>query len=235
VAQTVLVQAAPTLAETRFLLQLAEQHEDIAAVVGWVDLAAPRAASQLADLAMHPKFKGIRPMLQDLPEVDWLLHAPTADALLTLKQHGLRLDALVRPAQLPALIAFARKHPTLPIVLDHAGKPPLRQGPHAIKSWEHRLRELAELPQVYCKVSGLLTELSAGQGPQALDPIWQVLLEAFGPQRLMWGSDWPVLNLAGDYATWTAQCEAWFLSLAPDEQAAIWRKNAQRFYALEQV
>lgn len=226
--QTVLVQAADSTAETEFLLELANRHDFIGGVVGWVDLSHPDAVRTLEGWARHPKFKGVRPMLQDLPDVDWIERAPRPDAMHSLIELGLRFDALVKPEHLPSLLRFARAWPELPIVIDHAAKPPLAADP-----WQRHMRELAALPQLSCKWSGLLTELPAAtQTIDALRPVWQTLLQAFGPARLMWGSDWPVLNLAGDYAGWLATSEALIGELPLDEQALVWHGSAQRFYGL---
>jgi L-fuconolactonase len=233
VGACVVVQAAPTVAETHFLLELASQHSELVVVVGWVDLSCADAAETLAALATHTKFRAVRPMLQDLPEADWITERPHPLALAALRQHGLRLDALVRLPQLPALIRFARAQPELPIVLDHAGKPPLAAGEAAMQAWAQGVRELATLPQVCCKWSGLLTELPAGADSAALLPVWDLLLEAFGPSRLMWGSDWPVLELAGRYGDWVGYCERLFAHQSSAEQAALWHQTARRFYGIE--
>ena len=240
VVQTVLVQAADSEAETDFMLELADARAFIGGVVGWVDLSRPESVVTLERWSQRPKFKGVRPMLQDLPEAEWIVHAPHPEVMHSLLRLGLRFDALVQPWHLAPLLSFLRAWPELPVVIDHAAKPQLGEGWNAdwARTWERSLAEIASHPQVMCKVSGLLTEAP----PQALAthasavatvrPVWEPLLQHFGPQRLMWGSDWPVLNLAADYARWVAISESLIRDLSPDEQAQVWHGSASRFYGL---
>ena len=240
VVQTMLIQAAASDAETDFLLELAGAHDWIGGVVGWVDLSRRDAIDVLQRWSRDPKFKGVRPMLQDLPDADWIARMPHPDAVQALLDLGLRFDALVKPAQLAPLLEFVRRHPGLPVVVDHAAKPPLSAGweAHAAVRWGHDLAALAAQPQVMCKLSGLLTEAAASQIqslPAAIDaarPVWDRLLAWFGPQRLMWGSDWPVLTLAADVDRWVAVCDTLIGELPPAERAFLWHDNASRFYAL---
>ena len=239
VSHTVLVQAAATEAETEFMLALAEQHSWVAGVVGWVDLAASDVSQRLAHLAAQGRLCGIRPMLQDLPDPEWLLRAPAPRAWQAMADLSLRLDALVNSQHLGALDALARRHPQLPVVINHAAKPPLREGWHspAMQAWRAHLSCFAAQPQVYCKFSGLLTEAGPlASLPAAVDVVRQVLdflLETFGAARLIWGSDWPVLTLAASYERWTLVCEVLLGELTPQEQAQIWSGNAVAFYGLK--
>lgn len=239
IASTVLVQAADSTAETDFLLGLAAAEPSVGAVVGWVDLADAASIATLERWAADaPVLRGIRPMLQDLPEPDWILHAPQPAVLAALTRLGLRFDALVKPPQLEALLGFVRRHPELPVVIDHAAKPVLREGWSApwAAAWRRGLAALAREPQVLCKFSGLLTEAgpvaSVAQGIAVVRPVWETLLEHFGARRLMWGSDWPVLTLAAPYDRWVAVAEALIAELPADEQRAVWHDNAARFYAI---
>lgn len=240
VTRTVLVQAAESVAETEFLLGLAAAHEFVAGVVGWVDLAADDAAAILARLAADARLKGVRPMLQDLPADDWIVDAPRPDALRTLHRLGLRFDALVRPRQLAPLARFARTWPELPIVIDHAAKPPLAAAwnDEAMRAWRRDMATLGATPQVCCKISGLLTELGSpdravpAQATQRLRPVVDALLGWFGPERLMWGSDWPVLTLAAEYGDWVAVGETLLEPLSAGERAQVLQGTAQRFYGL---
>lgn len=240
VSHTVLVQAAPSEAETDFLLALADANPFIAGVVGWVDVSRAESVATLRRWARHPAFKGVRPMLQDLPAADWIAHAPHPAVIEALLELGLRFDALVKPPHLAPLLRFIDRWPTLPVVVDHAAKPQLADGwtgdwPAA---WRDGLRELAARPQVMCKLSGLLTEAGGADraggaaGLAALQPVWQQLLDTFGAPRLIWGSDWPVLNLAADYAAWVALSEQLIGTLAAAQQRAVWQHNAQSFYGL---
>lgn len=240
VAGTVLVQAADSEAETVFMLELAAQHPSIQGVVGWVDLSRPEAAPTLEHWAQHGRLKGVRPMLQDLADPTWIEHAPHADAVRALIRHGLRLDALVQPRHLSALLNFSRRWPDLLIVIDHAAKPPLARGWDSdwVQPWEQGLSALAAQPQVFCKFSGLLTELAPDQrrsvhaSVAAVRPVWERLVTEFGPDRLMWGSDWPVHTLAGSYADWLEVAHILIDELPPRERARIWHGTAQHFYGI---
>ena len=240
VARTVLVQAAESVAETEFMLGLAAANDFIGGVVDWVDLAHADAATTLARLAADERLKSVRPMLQDLPADDWILQAPRPEALRALQRLGLRFDALVRPRQLAALARFARARPELPIVIDHAAKPPLAAAwnDEAMAAWRRDMAALAALPQVCCKVSGLLTELapsdraSPTRATERLRPVVDALLAWFGPRRLMWGSDWPVLTLAASYADWVSVSDELLVPLSAGERAQVLHGSAQRFYGL---
>ena len=240
VAKTVLVQAADSEAETEHLLALARAHDFIAGVVGWVDLTDAASADTLQRWAAEPAFKGVRPMLQDLSEADWIATRPRPSVLRTLQSFGLRFEALVQPWHLDPLLRFVDAWPELPVMIDHAAKPQLAQGGSGewADAWRRGVAELAQRPQVMCKVSGLLTEAGgearAGgdAGVAALQPVWDTLLEQFGAQRLVWGSDWPVLNLAADYDRWVGVSERLFRGLSDAERRAVWHDNAVRFYAL---
>ena len=224
---TVLVQSQPSDHDTDYLLQLAEATPMVRAVVGWVDLASPDASARIAELAARPKFRGVRPMLQDLAD-DWVLRPELEPAIAALIEHGLSLDALVRPRHLPALETFARRHPGLAIVIDHAAKPDIAGGGHA--AWRAALAPFAGLANVCCKLSGLLSECAAGQGEAELRPYVADLLELFGPARLMWGSDWPVLNLVSDYVAWLAMAQALVRPAGEDAVAAVFGRTAHSFY-----
>ena len=228
---TVLVQAAPTDAETDFLLQVAADWPVVAGVVGWTDLEAPRAEARIETLASVPIFKGLRPMLQDEPDPDWLSRPAVATSVAKMAALGLSLDALVRPAQIPILTRFADAHPTLPIVLDHGGKPNIADG--GFDTWARAITDLARRPHVYCKLSGLLTEAGLKTSDDNLAPYVDHLLACFSPNRLMWGSDWPVLRLAGEYGDWLAQAVRLLGRLSHDEASAILGATATRFYHLE--
>jgi L-fuconolactonase len=230
---TVLVQSQESDRDTDYLLDLAEATPWVKAVVGWVDLASPKAPARIAALAGRPKFRGVRPMLQGLAEVDWILWPELEPAVAALGAHGLGFDALVQVRHLPALARFARRHPRLAIVIDHAAKPDIAGDGR--DEWRAALAPLAALKNVSCKLSGLLTEAAAGQGAEALAPYVVDLLDLFGPTRLMWGSDWPVLNLAGDYAAWLAMArdlvrQSVVGSAGDEALAAIFGGAAQSFY-----
>lgn len=231
VAGTVLVQAAPSEDETWRLLRLAhEPSHAVLGVVGWCDLAAPDAPERIARLARDPLLKGLRPMLQDIAQTDWILQPALTPAIEAMLVHGLRFDALVKTAHLSALSAFAARHPQLPLVVDHGAKPDIAA--HAFGAWADDIAAVARAPHVHCKLSGLATEAGPRWSIESLQPYVDHLLQVFGPGRLLWGSDWPVLNLAGSYGRWCEATDALLAGCTPDERAAILGGNAVRFYAL---
>jgi L-fuconolactonase len=228
----VLVQAAPTEAETHFLLANAAASPQVLGVVGWVDLLAPEAPARIGELARHPKLKGLRPMLQDIADPEWILQSRLEPALLALQTHALAFDALVRPVHLPRVRELARRHPTLRIVIDHGAKPDIAHGQW--QPWADEIARVASETDALCKLSGLLTEAGArADDPAALEPWVRHLLDCFGPARLIWGSDWPVLELAGRYAPWWRLCGHFTAALSEAERQAIFGGNAIRFYRLE--
>jgi L-fuconolactonase len=225
---TILVQAAPTEAETLFLLDIAGDTELVRGVVGWTDFDATDAVARIDALAARNLLVGLRPMVQDIADDDWLLRPTLTPLLVAMTRNGLVFDALVLPRHLPKLSQVIDRHPELTFVLDHCGKPRLSTGEMAI--WQRDIGLLAEYPNIVCKLSGLVTEAA---------PNWQIadlrqavdhVIRCFGPQRLLWGSDWPVVNLAGGYAKWFAAAEALLAGLSPDEQAATFGGNAARIY-----
>jgi L-fuconolactonase len=233
----VLVQAAPTLAETLHLLALAEAHPAVLGVVGWVDFAAGDAVVHIKELTKHPKLKGLRPMLHDLSDPAWILQPAVQSALSEMEQLGLVFDALIRPAHLPYILQIAKQYPNLPIVIDHCAKPEIARGVVAAwQPWADGMKALASLPNVSCKLSGLLTE--AGESPQFGDcQVWIThMIQLFGAERLMWGSDWPVLELAGAYEDWLKDSQNYIQSqtksLTKTQQTSIFSTNAKRIYKL---
>jgi L-fuconolactonase len=235
IAGTVLVQSLPTPQDTAFLLDLAAHQAFVRGVVGWVDLKAPDAAAQIAALARRRALKGLRPMLQDLADDAWIDDAALDPAVHAMLAHGLCFDALVRPRQLVALRAFALRHPRLPIVVDHAAKPEIARAAWQ-QPWQRDIAALAALPNVCCKLSGLLTEAGDAPSESRLRPVVDHLFASFGADRLMWGSDWPVLHLAGDYDAWFAMAQR-LCSGRPEVDAAaldaVFGGNACRFYQLD--
>jgi len=225
---TILVQAAPTEAETMFLLDIADNTELVCGVVGWTDFDAADALARIEALAARKLLVGLRPMVQDIADDDWLLGPALTPLLAAMARYGLVFDALVLPRHLPRLLRVVDRHPGLTFVLDHCGKPRLAIGEIAI--WQRDVALLAERPNIVCKLSGLVTEAA---------PDWQVVdlrravdhvVKCFSPQRLLWGSDWPVVNLAGGYEKWFAATETLLADLSPDDKAAIFGGNAARIY-----
>jgi L-fuconolactonase len=229
ISASVLVQSQPSDLDTDWLLRVAGETPSIKAVVGWADLKSSGAPRRIAELAAHPVLKGLRPMLQGLPE-DWIADPALDPAIAAMIEHGLRFDALVFTRHLSALYDFARRWPQLPIVIDHGAKPPIADG--QLDAWREQMTRLAELPQVMCKLSGLLTEMAAGQARDELRPYVRHLVDAFGSERLMWGSDWPVLLLAGEYAEWHALA-ADMTGFDEAGLANLFGGTAARFYGIE--
>jgi len=228
----VAVQAAQALDETRFLLGLADAHPFVRAVVGWVDLLSPDLEAQLESFDAHPRFRGIRHIAQDEPDDRWLARPDVVRGVGALRRLGLTYDILVYARQLPAALALAQALPEQPFVVDHIAKPEIRAG--RLDPWRADVRRLAALPHVLCKLSGLVTEAAWDRWtPADLRPYLEVVLEAFGPGRLMIGSDWPVCLLAADYATVTGAVRDFIGSLSESEQAAVLGGNATRFYGIE--
>lgn len=231
VAGTVLVQSLPSEADTHWLLALAERAGFIRAVVGWTDLLAPDAPAAIARLASNTKLKGLRPMLQDLDDEQWIANPALAPALRAMVEHGLRFDALVLPRHLPALLQCARDYPALSIVIDHAAKPPIADA--SFGQWREDMAQLAALPNVHCKLSGMVTEAKQDWNVDDLRPYASHVLEVFGAQRVIWGSDWPVVNLAGGYGAWLAASETLLAHLGQQDRNDIFGLNACRFYGVK--
>lgn len=245
VTGVIAVQARTRPDETSFLLDLAQRHPKILAVVGWMDLTDAAAPEHIARWRGHAQLKGLRHILQDEPDVaQWVAH-PRINAALAAAQHAeLVYDVLVFESQLSAALQLCTRHDLHWLVLDHVGKPALRDAGHATlpsTSWRRAIDALAALPHVMCKLSGLVTETAwrANGGLHANDPdrimaCFDHALEAFGAARLMYGSDWPVCQLAAPYDVVYGLAARWSASRLSDaEQAAFWSGNAMRCYGIE--
>jgi L-fuconolactonase len=231
IAATVLVQAAPTEAETRFMLSLADAHPFVEGVVGWTDFAAADAPAAIARLARHPKLKGLRPMIQDIADADWMLRPELEPAFRALVVHDLVFDALVLPRHLGNLLALARRHPDLRIVVDHCAKPAIAAG--GFSGWADDIGRIAAETGAACKLSGLVTEAGADWSAERLRPYVDHVLSIFGPGRVVWGSDWPVSTLAAGYEDWVAATGQLLDGWSDEEREAILGGNAVRVYGLE--
>jgi L-fuconolactonase len=225
---TILVQAAPTIAETRWLLDLAARAPFVAGVVGWAPFEADDAPEQIAALATNPHLVGLRPMVQDESDDDWLIRPALRPAFDAMIAHGLVFDALVLPRHLPRLARVLERHPELPVVVDHGAKPRIRDGD--IVEWRADIAAIAAHPHVVCKLSGLVTEAPDNAGLETLRPCIAALLELFGPQRLLWGSDWPVVECAGGYDRWHDLALEALSGLTPSARDDVFGGNAVRVY-----
>jgi L-fuconolactonase len=232
ISATILVQAAPTEAETAFLLQVAHESQGLVrGVVGWTDLSAPRAALRVAALARERSLVGLRPMLQDIADTHWILRPEVQPALRAMVEFGLRFDALVQPRHLDALRALAALHPRLRIVIDHIAKPAIAQG--MWQPWADSIALLAKETDMSCKLSGLVTEAVATWQDDDLRRYVDHVVQCFGPARVMWGSDWPVVDLAGGYARWRGASLFLLSGLDGAMRDAILGGTAAAFYGLD--
>ena len=232
IAATVLVQAAPTEAETAFLLDVAARSDNLVrGVVGWADLAAPDAPARIAALSRNGTLKGLRPMLQDITDTAWILRSNVRPALQAMAQHGLRFDALIRPRHLPMMLELAASHPNLLIVIDHGAKPAIAQG--TFQPWAKDIARVARDTEAFCKLSGLVTEAASDWRVDDLRRYVDHLIDCFGPQRLMWGSDWPVVVLGGGHTAWCAASQELLRGLDEASRDAIFGDTACTFYSLD--
>ena len=228
IAKTVLVQAAPTIAETQYMLGLADATEHVAKVVGWIDFENRDDLRQLARLAMHPKFSAVRPMIQDLPDPEWMHREDVQWAFDAIIDLDLSFDALGFPLHLDAFLRLFQRYPKMRTVIDHCMKPTIRDD--AFEPWASKMAVIAKETNVFCKFSGLATEAKPGWDFETLRPYAKHVLDNFGPRRVMWGSDWPVLNLNGDYEQWLSAAKT---LVAEADRAAVFGETAAHFYRIK--
>ncbi|MDE2446905.1 MAG: amidohydrolase family protein [Alphaproteobacteria bacterium] len=223
--KTVLVQAAPTVAETEYLLGIADTTDHVAKVVGWVNFENRADVKHLERLVKHPKFAGVRPMIQDLPDPEWMHRTDVQWAFDAMIDLDLTFDALGFPQHLEHFLRLFQRYPTLRCVVDHGMKPRIRNG--EFESWAKGMTLIARETKAYCKVSGLATEASVGWRTETLLPYIRHIIDVFGPARVMFGSDWPVLELNGTFDTWLATAHK---AIQPSEEKAIFGETARQFY-----
>ena len=231
---SIAVQARQTLEETRWLLALADKHPRIKGVVGWVDLRSPGLPDQLKEFAAHPKFVGVRHVVQDEPDDRFMLGAEFLRGLGQLQPFGLAYDLLIFPKQLSAACEVVARFPEQRLVLDHIAKPAIKA--RQLEPWAAQIRELAQHPNVFCKLSGLVTEADHQHWREDdLLSYLDVVAEAFGPGRLMIGSDWPVCLLAASYERTMDVVLNWARNFSRTEQVEIFGGNCARFYLSQNV
>jgi L-fuconolactonase len=231
ISGTVAVQARQSLDETRWLLELADRHSFIHGVVGWAPLTEANAAATLERLAAHPRLRAIRHVLHDEADDYYISRVDFNRGVAELKRFNLAYDILIFERHLPQTIEFVDRHPNQIFVVDHLAKPRVRDG--LVSPWRENMRELARRPHVYCKVSGLATEADHGKwSEQQLTSYMDVVLEAFGPKRVLFGSDWPVCLLAISYRQWTDIVAKFVNRLTEGEQERIWSATAREAYKL---
>lgn len=228
---TVAVQARQTLEETRWLLSLADEHAFIKGVVGWVDLRSPKLHEQIERFAAHPRLCGVRHVVHDEPDDGFMLRADFVRGIGLLAEFDLAYDLLLFPKHLPAACELVRTFPRQRFILDHIAKPPIKDG--RLEPWRRDIRRLAAFPNVSCKISGMVTEArwDAWQ-PADFRPYLDIVFEAFGADRIMLGSDWPVCTVAGTYPQVMQIAFDYVAGLSETEQAAILGDNALRLYAI---
>jgi len=227
---TVAVQADPSEAETRFLLDLAESHPWIKGVVGWIDLLAPDLDRTLERFCRHERFRGVRHIAQAEPD-DYLARSEVIEGIRRLGRFDLTYDILIFPRQLPAALTLVKALPDQPFVVDHLAKPLIAD--RLMEPWATQMKEMGGRPNVWCKVSGLVTEAKWDEWePEDFRPYLDVALEAFGPERLMFGSDWPVCLLAAEYGEVVDLAEGYLAGLSAAERARISGENAVELYGL---
>lgn len=231
--RTILVQAAPSLEETEYLLGIADAAPFVAGVIGWINFEDPSQDKHLRRLANVKRFRAIRPMIQDIADPGWMLRAEHDWAYRAIIELGLVFDALGKPRHLANFLELARRYPAMPMVIDHCMKPDIaNHTPAKFQEWAEGMARLAELPQVNCKLSGLVTEAIADWTIEDLRPCAEHVIDVFGPDRLMWGSDWPVVRLRGEYDSWFHAARALTEDLPDAARVAIFGDTASRVYDL---
>jgi len=232
VDKVISVQARQSLAETDWLLDLASRHDFITGVVGWLPLAAPELPSLLETYARHPKLKALRHVIQDEPDDHFILGEAFNAGVMQLLAYDLTYDILVFERHLPQVIAFVDRHPDQRFVLDHLAKPKIKN--NEIEPWSKYLRQLAGRPNVWCKLSGMVTEADLQHwSKEQLKIYFDIALAAFGPERLLFGSDWPMCTAAVAYSDWVRLVESWLAPLTADEKKLIMGGNARKAYQLK--
>ncbi len=233
IERTVLVQAAPTVNETEYLLGIADATPSVAAVVGWVDFERPGDLAALKRLAGHPKLRGVRPMIQDIPDAEWMLRDDVQWGFGAVSELGLAFDALGFPRHLANFLKLLKRFPDMRVVLDHCMKPHIgtdtREG---FRFWADGMSRLAAETGAYLKFSGLVTEANADWTVEDLRPYADHVFAEFGPERIMWGSDWPVCRLRCEYSRWRAAAEELTAGLSDAARARVFGGTAAEFYGL---
>jgi L-fuconolactonase len=228
---TVLVQAAATVCETEYMLGLADASDFIKGVVGWVDFENPGDAKVLERLKGHPRFKGVRPMIQDIPDDDWMLRADVQWGFAALADLDLTFDALGFPRHLANFLTILKRYPALRTVIDHCMKPQIRD-PGAFAFWAEGMARLAGETSACVKFSALVTEADPDWNVETLHPYVDHILKVFGPERIMWGSDWPVVRLRTKYDGWLGAARHLTAHLSLADQKQIYGGTAHEFYNL---
>ena len=232
ITRTVLVQAAATVQETEYLLGIADVTDSVGGVVGWIDFERPGDLTHLQRLSNHPKFCGVRPMIQDIADDNWMLRADVQWGFQALVDLDLTFDALGFSRHLANFHTILTRYRDLRVVIDHCMKPQIRDHPGDWQIWADGMARLASDTNACCKLSGLVTEAIPGWTIDDLRPYAAHVLDTFGPDRVMWGSDWPVCQLNGSYADWRQAAEGLTAHLSAADQARVFGGTASAFYRL---
>ncbi len=231
VERTVLVQAAPSVEETEYLLGIADTSPVFAKVVGWIDFEDTGQLDTLKRLAGHPKFVGVRPMIQDLPDDNWMLRPDIQWAFEALVDLDLTFDCLGFPRHLENFHTLLTRYPEMRAVLDHCMKPQIRDG--AFDGWAEGMTRLGEETSACCKLSGIVTEADTDWSVPVLQPYVDHVFGAFGAERVMWGSDWPVVRLRLEYADWFGMCQKLTAALTEAQRRFVFSDTARKFYLID--
>ncbi len=232
ITQTVLVQAAASVEETEYMLGIADATPSVAAVVGWVDFEDPTHLANLERLRQHPKFRGVRPMIEFIPDGDWMMRADVQWGFAALAELDLSFDAVGFPRHLKNFHTIFARYPEMRAVVDHCMKPQIRDhSDGCFRHWADGMRAIAEDTSAVCKFSGLVTECDVWSLEQ-LKPYAAHVIEVFGPSRLMWGSDWPVCQMQASYDDWRGAAKALTAGLPEADRAAIFGGTARAFYRI---
>lgn len=233
IGHTVLVQAAATVQETEYMLGLADATPSVAAVVGWIDFERPRDLAHLKRLAGHPKFVGVRPMIQDISDDNWMFRDDVQWGFRAVADQGLTFDALGFPRHLANFLTIIKRYPDLRVVVDHCMKPQIRDHSEAnFRFWADGIARIAHETGACCKFSALVTEADAAWTLEDLRPYVAHVFDCFGADRVMWGSDWPVCRLRCEYGDWRAAAAELTAGLTEAERARVYGGTASEFYRL---
>jgi L-fuconolactonase len=228
---SIAVQARQTVEESRWLLTLADHDPRIKGVVGWVDLRSTAVEEQLPEFSNHPRFRGVRHVVQDEKDERFMQGVEFRRGIRCLKKYSLTYDILIYAKQLPSAIELVREFPDQPFVLDHIAKPSIKAG--LIEPWKTQIQEISKAPKLMCKVSGMVTEADQKEWkPSDLKPYLEVVFECFGPDRIMWGSDWPVCLLAASYKKVFEVVKEYIKVLTEAQRDAVFGGNCARFYGI---
>jgi L-fuconolactonase len=232
IAKTVLVQAAATVQETEYMLGIADATPSVAGVVGWIDFERPGDLFHLQRLAKHPKFLGVRPMIQDIPDDNWMLRDDVQWGYRAVIDNDLTFDALGFPRHLANFQTLLTRYPEMRVVIDHCMKPQIRaHSAESFRQWADGMTRLAESTSATCKLSGIVTETD-GWTAEDLRPYVDHVVSAFGPDRVMWGSDWPVCQLQASYDAWRGAAEDLTAHLSQDARDMVFGGAAAAFYRI---